>query len=103
MGAELGIQRQSGRSALWQKKTTLFIGEISMASPTMLNIINQQCNRIRAVGRDIVGVELKSPCTHATCNYYHPLGTLLHPSDSEFSLSVSDAFMYVSMYSKSIN
>jgi hypothetical protein len=83
------------------KKNHLFIGEISMASPTMLNI-NQQCNRIRAVGRDIVRVELKSPCTHVTCNYYHPLKTL-RPSDSEFSLSVSDAFMYVSMYSKSIN
>ena len=37
--------------SLYQGRT-LFIDEISMVSLTMLNTINQQCNRIRAVGQD---------------------------------------------------
>ena len=42
--------------SLWQGKTTLFIDEISMVSLTMLNTINQQCNRIRAVGKDSTAI-----------------------------------------------
>jgi len=42
--------------SLWQGKTILFIDEISMVSLTMLNTINQQCNRIRAVGQDSTAI-----------------------------------------------
>jgi helitron helicase-like protein/PIF1-like helicase len=42
--------------SLWRGKTTLFIDEISMVSLTMLNTINQQCNKIRAVGQDSTAI-----------------------------------------------
>jgi len=42
--------------SIWQGKTILFIDEISMVSLTMLNTINQQCNRIRAVGQDSTAI-----------------------------------------------
>jgi len=40
--------------SLWQGRTIPFVDEISMISLTLLNTINQQCNRIRAVGQDFV-------------------------------------------------
>jgi hypothetical protein len=42
--------------SLWQGKTILFIDEVSMVSLTMLNTINQQCNRIWAVGQDSTAI-----------------------------------------------
>jgi hypothetical protein len=42
--------------SLWQGRTILFVDEISMVSLTLLNTINQQCNRIRVVGQDSTAV-----------------------------------------------
>jgi hypothetical protein len=42
--------------SLWKGKTIMIIDEISMVSLTMLNTINQQCNRIRAVQQDSTAI-----------------------------------------------
>ena len=35
--------------SLWQEKSIMIINEISMMSPTLLNKINQQCNKIQMI------------------------------------------------------
>jgi PIF1-like helicase len=42
--------------SVWRGKTTLFIDEISMVSLTMLNTINEQCNKIRALAQDSTAI-----------------------------------------------
>jgi hypothetical protein len=42
--------------SLWKGKTIMIIDEISMVSLTMLNTINQQCNRIQAVQQDSTAI-----------------------------------------------
>jgi hypothetical protein len=41
---------------VWRGKTTLFIDEINMVSLTMLNMINEHCNKIRALPQDSMAI-----------------------------------------------
>jgi hypothetical protein len=41
---------------LWKGKSVMIIDEISMVSLTLLNTINQQCNKIRAVRQDSTAI-----------------------------------------------
>jgi hypothetical protein len=60
--------------SLWQGKTTLFIDEINMISFTMLNTINEQCNRIRALPRDSTAILGALPIVVFMGNFEHQCG-----------------------------